>query len=290
MKLALTDSMVLTKKERKRSITLAIIIGVILMVGVQTVVTEVPKQFVSNIGAQEIIALFVNIFVILAVLLFSRIFESRSAASFGFTTKQPLKNVEIGLLTGFVFLLFVFLVNLLSGSIEVSFNLKSISWLYVIASFFGFLFQGTMEEVVCRGFIMNTVSAKTNVWMGVIINSLIFTALHGVNDSVTALAIFNLFLASLILSFIFYLSDNLLLVGAFHAIWNFMLGPFFGVPVSGYSIYSSIFQTAPLTNKTLINGGGFGFEGGFGLTICAILMLIVLFYFVKKKNDDAARG
>mgnify|MGYP002589008871 FL=1 len=257
------------------------------MIVVQTVVTEVPKQFVSNIGAQEVIALFVNIFVILAVLLFSRIFESRSVASFGFTTKKPLKNIGIGLLTGFVFLLFVFLVNLLSSSIEVSFNLESISWLYVIASFFGFLFQGTMEEVVCRGFIMNTVSAKTNVWMGVIINSIIFTALHGVNDSVTALAIFNLFLASLILSFIFYLSDNLLLVGAFHAIWNFMLGPFFGVPVSGYSIYSSIFQTAPVTNKTLINGGGFGFEGGLGLTIGAVLMLIVLFYFVKKKNDVA---
>ncbi|MDK4451601.1 hypothetical protein [Enterococcus casseliflavus] len=146
MKLALTDSMVLTKKERKRSITLAIIIGVILMVGVQTVVTEVPKQFVSNIGAQEIIALFVNIFVILAVLLFSRIFESRSAASFGFTTKQPLKNVEIGLLTGFVFLLFVFLVNLLSGSIEVSFNLKSISWLYVIAFFLAFYFKGQWKK------------------------------------------------------------------------------------------------------------------------------------------------
>ncbi|MGJ0995374.1 CPBP family intramembrane glutamic endopeptidase [Enterococcus casseliflavus] len=287
MKLALTDSMALTKKERKRSITLAIIIGTILMIVVQTVVTEVPKQFVSNIGAQEVIALFVNIFVILAVLLFSRIFESRSVASFGFTTKKPLKNIGIGLLTGFVFLLFVFLVNLLSSSIEVSFNLESISWLYVIASFFGFLFQGTMEEVVCRGFIMNTVSAKTNVWMGVIINSIIFTALHRVNDSVTALAIFNLFLASLILSFIFYLSDNLLLVGAFHAIWNFMLGPFFGVPVSGYSIYSSIFQTAPVTNKTLINGGGFGFEGGLGLTIGAVLMLIVLFYFVKKKNDVA---
>lgn len=287
MKLPLTYSMELTKKERKRSITLAIIIGIILMIVVQTFVTEVPKQFVSNIGAQEVIALFVNIFVILAVLLFSRIFESRSVASFGFTKKKPLKNIGIGLLTGFVFLLFVFLVNLLSSSIEVSFNLESISWLYVIASFFGFLFQGTMEEVVCRGFIMNTVSAKTNVWMGVIINSIIFTALHGVNDSVTALAIFNLFLASLILSFIFYLSDNLLLVGAFHAIWNFMLGPFFGVPVSGLRIYSSVIQTTPLSNKTLINGGGFGFEGGLGLTIGAILMLIVLFYFVKKKNDVA---
>lgn len=75
MKLALTDSMALTKKERKRSITLAIIIGTILMIVVQTVVTEVPKQFVSNIGAQEVIALFVNIFVILTVLLFSRILK-----------------------------------------------------------------------------------------------------------------------------------------------------------------------------------------------------------------------
>lgn len=287
MKLALTDSMALTRMERKRSVTLAILLGILLVIVVQTIVTEVPNLFISNRGAQEVIALFVNIFVIIAIFLFSRYFENRSVASFGLTTKKPLKNIGIGLLTGFVFLLFVFLVNLLFGSIEVSIDLESISWLYVIASFFGFLFQGTMEEAVCRGFIMNTVSAKTNVWMGVIINSLIFTALHGVNDSVTTLAIFNLFLASLILSFIFYLSDNLLLVGAFHAIWNFLLGPFFGVPVSGLHIYSSVIQTAPVTDKVLINGGGFGFEGGLGLTIGAILMLIVLFYFVKKKNDVA---
>lgn len=287
MKLALTDSMALTKRERKRSVTLAILLGIILVIIVQTIVTEVPNLFISNIGAQEVTALFVNIFVIIAILLFSRYFENRSVASFGLTARHPLKNIGIGLLTGFVFLLFVFLVNLFFGSIKVSFHLESISWLYVIASFFGFLFQGTMEEVVCRGFIMNTVSAKTNVWMGVIINSIIFTALHGVNDSVTALAIFNLFLASLILSFIFYLSDNLLLVGAFHAIWNFLLGPFFGVPVSGLHIYSSVIQTDPVTDKALINGGGFGFEGGLGLTIGAVLMLIVLFYFVKKKNDVA---
>lgn len=287
MKLALTDSMALTKKERKRSVTLAILLGIILVIIVQTIVTEVPNLFISNIGAQEVTALFVNIFVIIAILLFSRYFENRSVASFGLTARHPLKNIGIGLLTGFVFLLFVFLVNLFFGSIKVSFHLESISWLYVIASFFGFLFQGTMEEVVCRGFIMNTVSAKMNVWMGVIINSIIFTALHGVNDSVTALAIFNLFLASLILSFIFYLSDNLLLVGAFHAIWNFLLGPFFGVPVSGLHIYSSVIQTDPVTDKALINGGGFGFEGGLGLTIGAVLMLIVLFYFVKKKNDVA---
>ena len=287
MKLALTDSMALTKKERKRSVTLAILLGIILVIIVQTIVTEVPNLFISNIGAQEVTALFVNIFVIIAILLFSRYFENRSVASFGLTARHTLKNIGIGLLTGFVFLLFVFLVNLFFGSIKVSFHLESISWLYVIASFFGFLFQGTMEEVVCRGFIMNTVSAKMNVWMGVIINSIIFTALHGVNDSVTALAIFNLFLASLILSFIFYLSDNLLLVGAFHAIWNFLLGPFFGVPVSGLHIYSSVIQTDPVTDKALINGGGFGFEGGLGLTIGAVLMLIVLFYFVKKKNDVA---
>ncbi|MDR2276368.1 MAG: CPBP family intramembrane metalloprotease [Vagococcus sp.] len=284
MKLVPTNSIELTKKERKRSVILAILIGIILMIVVQTIFTEVPKQFISNTGAQEVIALFVNIFVILAVLAFSHLFENRTVASFGLSWEKPLKNIGIGLLTGFIFLLFVFFVNLLAGSINISFDFSSISWIYVIASFFGFLFQGTMEELVCRGFIMNSISAKTNVWTGVLINSIIFTTLHGLNDSVTILAILNLFLASLILSIIFYLSDNLLLVGAFHAIWNFMLGPFFGVPVSGLSIYSSVIKTEPVASKAIINGGNFGFEGGLGLTIGAVLMLIILFYFVKKKN------
>ena len=156
----------------------------------------------------------------------------------------------------------MFLINLFTGSISTSINLGSLSWIYFITAFLGYFLQGTMEELVCRGFIMNSLSARYNVWTAILVNTLIFAGLHGFSDNVTLLAMFNLVLAGLLLSFIFYLTDNILLVGAFHAIWNFTLGPVFGVPVSGIGFYSSLFKTESISNQSIINGGLFGFEGG----------------------------
>ncbi|WP_430610380.1 CPBP family intramembrane glutamic endopeptidase [Enterococcus sp. DIV0876] len=280
----LTETMELTKQERSHNIVLTIILGVALVFAAQ-IISILPTYGIENAGLKEVAILYLNIIVIAVIILFCRFFENRSLQSLGFKRKQIGKNLLFGALSGTAFIAVVFLVNLLNGAITVTFSLSTLSWTYIISAFVGYFFQGIMEELVCRGFIMNTIAAKANVPIAVLGNSLIFTLLHGLNDSISILAIVNLFLASLVLSLIFYLTDNLFFVGGMHAIWNFMLGPVFGVPVSGNSFYSSLFQTTLLPDRQGFNGGNFGFEGGLGLTIVAVLLLIGLIFRIKQSQQ-----
>ena len=288
MKLSLTVSMLLTKKEQKRSVVLAVVIATVCSYAFIKSSRILLSNIIPDQQVQDVIELFSGMLVIIGLFAFARYYSGRSSASLGLSWKKPFKNIGIGLLTGGAFLTFVFLINLAFGSIEVSFDLQSISFLYIVACFFGYFVQGTMEEVLARGFTMNAVSAKTNIWIGIIVSSVIFTAMHGANPSMGIIPILNLFLASLILSFVFYLSDNILLAGVFHGMWNFMLGHFYGVSVSGWDNTSSILQTCLLPDMSLINGGDFGFEGGLALSIAGAITLAIQFYFVKRKMNHPA--
>jgi len=283
MKLNLTPSMQLTQEQRKRNVWISLIIGIVIVFLVQGI-SMIPADYIENTGAKEVYILFANIFVILALTLFCRFFQKRSLASLGFSSKKIANRILTGTTLAIIFLTIVFLLNLFAGSIRISSNLTTVSWIYVLTAFLGYFPQGLMEEIVCRGFIMNSISARYNIWTGLLVNSLIFAILHGLNPDITRLALLNLFLAGLLLSTIFYLTDNILFVGAFHAAWNFMLGPVLGVPVSGLSIYSSLFKTTLLPDHSLMNGGGFGFEGGLGLTISIIIAFITLFFLVRIRN------
>ena len=284
----LTQSMIQTKEERKGILGLTIFFGIFIVFFMQFIV-GIPAESFSNNGLKDVYILFSNIIIIISLLAFCRIFEKRSPETLGVDFKLFPSKIAIGWILGFLLMIAAFLVNLITGSITINFDPKSLSWIYFITAFFGYFFQGTMEEFVCRGFIMNSLSAKYNVWTGIIVNTLIFTLLHALSPSVTILALFNIFLAGLLLSFIFYLSDNIFLVGAFHAAWNFAIGPFLGVPVSGLKMYSSLFNAEPIDGKTLINGGDFGLEGGLGLTIPVVIAVIVAYYLIVKQQKSVKR-
>ena len=277
-------SITLTKQEFDRPLILSIFLLLLAFFGVQSVFT-IPAFFISNPGVKEIYVLFTNIFIIGAFLLFSKKYEKRSLQSLGITFANLPLNMLIGWLLGLLLISAVFVINLLTNSISTSFNANSISWIYVVSAFFGYLVQGTMEEILCRGIIMNSVASKYNVLLGIIVNTLVFSLLHGLNPSITFLALANIFFAGLLFSLVFYLSDNIFLVGAFHAAWNFLLGPVIGIRVSGLDFYSSVFRTDLNSENSLINGGKFGFEGGLGLTMAAIVFLSIIFLVIKTKKE-----
>ncbi|MCO5432973.1 CPBP family intramembrane metalloprotease [Enterococcus faecalis] len=277
-------SITLTKQEFDRPLILSIFLLLLVFFGVQSVFT-IPTFFISNPGVKEIYVLFTNIFIIGAFLLFSKKYEKRSLQSLGITFANLPLNMLIGWLLGLLLISAVFVINLLTNSISTSFNANSISWIYVVSAFFGYLVQGTMEEILCRGIIMNSVASKYNVLLGIIVNTLVFSLLHGLNPSITFLALANIFFAGLLFSLVFYLSDNIFLVGAFHAAWNFLLGPVIGIRVSGLDFYSSVFRTDLNSENSLINGGKFGFEGGLGLTIAAFVFLSIIFLVIKTKKE-----
>jgi membrane protease YdiL (CAAX protease family) len=54
---------------------------------------------------------------------------------------------------------------------------------------FGFCIQGFAEELLFKGYIMNTIASMSNMTIGIVINSVIFSLNHAINPNVTSIGL-----------------------------------------------------------------------------------------------------
>ncbi len=291
--LELTKSMALTREERVGR-TWTPIFGLILIFFMAFllmlpfifigIVLRGP-EFQAMIQGSLFVNLFLFVFVLFATCGYCRLVEKRSMRSMGFFKEELFKNYGLGLAIGIVFLILILVANLLVGSSTIRLN-PNILWIPILVGAFGFGVQGLTEEVLCRGFLMNSFASKKGAAFGIVANSLLFSALHLLNPGITVLSVVNLFLAGIFFSLLFYLYDNIWLAGAAHSAWNFILGMVFGVKVSGMELPSSIFITEFTEGKEIFNGSLFGFEGGMIATVFLIGAILWMSLAAKKKSQE----
>jgi membrane protease YdiL (CAAX protease family) len=106
-------------------------------------------------------------------------------------------------------------------------------FLPIIVLLFGFVVQGATEEILCRGWLMPILSARYNLWVGILVSSSLFGLLHAVNPGVTVFAVVNIVLVGIFFSLFALRQGSLWGVCALHSIWNWLQGNFFGFEVSG---------------------------------------------------------
>lgn len=286
----LNNSMALTKKQTSKNKWWGPIIWTILIFYFSIQIVQlVAPIIVSSLGNRTPLmltllgmSLFPVMFIL--VLLVNKYYYKRSFSSLGITGKEFIHKYLSGLGIGLILLLSVYVANFAIGSLSTSVN-NQIIWLEIFILFLAYVLQGFTEELLCRGFLMNLLSVKLGIWPAIIINSIIFTALHGMNNGITPLALINLTLAAMFFSLVFYLTNSLILVGAIHTAWNFLLGPVIGMAVSGGETSISVFQTVPDMQKSLYNGGDFGLEGGIIVTVILTMCCIMIYKMISKKNN-----
>lgn len=69
----------------------------------------------------------------------------------------------------------------------------------------------------------------------------------------------------------------------YHITWNYFQGSVFGLPVSGNK--SAGLYTSKLVEYNILNGGGFGPEGGLVVTAIIILSIALFAVYAKKKTE-----
>ncbi len=153
--------------------------------------------------------------------------------------------------------------------------------------FLGYVVQGGTEEVVSRGWILTSVSARHNRAWGVALSTLFFVACHALNSGVNIMAYFNLALFGLFASLYVLRTNSLWGACGFHSAWNFALGNLFGLDVSGLPSIATALDLKT-HGSALLTGGAFGPEAG--LPVSAALLLGVLWFLVTgKAREKAAR-
>lgn len=289
MKLLLNDSMQLTKRDKKGGIVIPFFAALIMIMIGDLILTALgfSESSANPTMLDTIVGLAIDIVPIILVILYVKLIEKRTISSLGITKNNIAKNYSIGLLIGLVMICSTFIINLSLSSISLSMNPDGINWLFVLLAIFGYLIQGFNEELICRGFLMNSVASRKGPVVGIISNSVFFSLLHLLNPDVTVLSFINILLFGLVFSLIFYKTNNIWIVGAIHSIWNFFQGIVFGSQVSGLSTFSSIFKSTPVVGKDLLNGGAFGFEGGVVVTIVTLVTVIITFLLINKQLKNS---
>lgn len=233
-----------------------------------------------------VIQLFSTVAVIIVCFLYCRIIEKRDWVSLGFTKKGAVGEYIVGLGIGFILFGGAVAFCVATGKLTLSFN-PSLAVGMIILYLLGYMVQGMSEEILCRGYLMVSMQRGCPLWLAVLTNSLIFTALHLGNPGITPLALVNLTLFGLFASLYTLRRGSLWGIGAIHTIWNFAQGNIFGISVSGLSGNPSFMTANAAEGGALIHGGAFGMEGGLGVTIvlfigCGVMMLI------KTKKSEIA--
>ncbi len=150
-----------------------------------------------------------------------------------------------------------------------------------------FTFTGWNEELLSRGYHLQTLASGTNLFWGTVISSALFSALHLSNPGALWTSAAGIFLAGLFLAFAYLQTGQLWLSIGLHLGWNFFEGPVFGFPVSGWDFYSM--TRISVTGPELWTGGRFGPEAGL-ILIPGLLAGAIAVYFYSKAVRPSLTG
>lgn len=195
----------------------------------------------------------------------------------GFTKKKIFFEYLKGYLLGFVVFSICILLAVFLGVIKFN-GISSTMSPIILAFFLAFLLQGMGEEIMCRGIVLTECAKNNSIWVAMILNSVLFMLMHCINSGINILGNINIFLIGIVFSLLIVKRGNIWIAGAFHSIWNFVQGNFYGINVSGF-VVPSIFSTSA-NGSSLLNGGAFGMEGSI---ITTVVMLILIFILLKLK-------
>lgn len=258
------------------------------MAGDYNRVAEIFMEIATS-EVMMITQLFATILMIVITMLFCKLIQKRKMTTLGFKKPGMWKEYGIGMVIGFAMMAGIVLMGVATGAMELQFNrdVTSIgSTALLVTIFVGFLFQGMSEEVLCRSYFLVSLARKDGkVWMGIIVSSIAFGALHLGNAGIAPLAFVNLILFGIFAGVYFIQRGNIWGVAAIHSIWNFAQGNIFGILVSGNDFGTTIFESTINEEMTLINGGDFGLEGGILTTI--VLVAATIITLCTKQKDVA---
>lgn len=223
------------------------------------------------------------------VLLWVGLFERRGPSAIGFNGNGIWRFLR-GYLIGCAFLIVVVCGLWGMGVYQVegpgAWTTPTLAVLTPILIYAGlFIIQGSSEEVLMRGWIMQTVASRHGILFAVILNSLAFGALHLGNikpspamwAGVSNVALFGIFIS------LYACRDRSLWgVCGWHAAWNWLLGLGFGLEVSGLKMNAAplIIDLKDTPNAPWwLSGGEWGPEASVFTT--AVLLAGIIFLIWK---------
>lgn len=284
------------KPRHRRTWTAAALVLAVVFVTLGQIMAVVPAMtagFISTTGESgawsELAYVLIAAFGFGAAIIIGWVvaFERRGVREIGFNG-DGLKRFARGYGVGLAFLLMTVGIIWLAGGYSVegpgAFGTAAAgaALVPILVLLFGFIIQGSTEEIVFRGWVMQVIASRHGLWIAVVLNSAVFSLMHAANIAPSkelVLGLINIVLFGVYISLYAAREGSLWGVCGWHAAWNWLLGLGFGLEVSG-----QVIETRPLiadlsTNTDVpwwITGAAFGPEASVVTTVILLLATTIL--------------
>jgi membrane protease YdiL (CAAX protease family) len=188
----------------------------------------------------------------------TKIFAERDLAELGLRQDRwAVLDFAAGLTISFLMSAALFLALLGLGAIKIN----SFAWQTgapadifrnLLFTFLIFAFVGWSEELLSRGYHLQTIASGSNQFWGIFLSSAIFVYLHRFNNGFGFEYIIFLFASGLFFSYAYIKTGQLWLSMGLHAGWDFfVIVIFFGAPINDFHIFRLMDVQALYSIQTL---------------------------------------
>lgn len=227
--------------------------------------------------------------VILLLWLWLRVYEHRSLSSLGLTRYKLGTRIACGAALGLSIVAVCFVLMAVAGSVtlEVAFanNSATIASLgSALAVALGITIQASSEEMLIRGWILQTATVRHGIIAGIVISSLLFTTLHFLGGTNTVLSAINLVIAGIFYALYALHEGSIVGVCAIHAAMNWSEQHLFGFGDVGSTPGGSLLHLEA-SGADFITGGAVrtGAAGGLPYTIVLLAGIMILLLLFRRK-------
>ena len=146
-----------------------------------------------------------------------------------------------------------------------------------------FVFVGWNEELLSRGYHLQTLASGLNMFWAVIISSTVFGLLHLANPNATWVSAAGIFFAGVFLAYGYIRTKQLWLPIGLHIGWNFFEGVGFGFPVSGLEDIYKLLRIQ-VHGPEIWTGGAFGPEAGLIVAPALLLGALLIYLYTARRE------
>ncbi|RPI94775.1 MAG: CPBP family intramembrane metalloprotease [Chloroflexi bacterium] len=261
----------------------------VIITGIVATLLKIPQEALNSSFGNAVI---VFIAFTGSVYIARRWLDKRSFESLGVELgSHTLRDILAGIGITFVQMGFIFVAMLSFGWL----TLEGFAWevdptsviiTNLLVFFAAYILVGWSEELLSRGYHLQTIASGINLFWGVVISSAVFGLLHLGNPNVSganAVAISaGIFFAGVYLAYAYIRTKQLWLAIGLHIGWNFFQGIVFGFPVSGTDAYA--LTRIKVHGPELWTGGAFGPESGLIVLPSLILGGFLIYLYTRRRG------
>ena len=231
------------------------------------------------------------IIVIGITLLFWKLFQKKPLSETGIT--KHFGSYFIGAAEGVLLTVISVIAVMLTGSIKYCGVFKNIDFAVILLMLGGFIIQGAVEELLCRGLVLLSLKDKAPLSVAIGASTLVFviphlTTLSEANTIYVITGILDLILISVIFSLLTIRFDSIWAACGLHSVWNFVLFNILGLNLSGNDTKIAAVFDMRSVGKNILNGGDYGIEASVMTAVVLAAAAVLLFLSSRKKAKQSS--